>query len=1778
MELSCSQVPLYGQLCVYAAFEKVAHLPAGAEFYFVYQGSKKRHITLARRYKHNTLQSIVPGHDSLETVLVTACVHTEGTSFLALGCSTITYVQDKAHELSQFLASHVDCITSTSHLTVLAQFGLSVEDVQSLDENVTLAMAHLDMPSPWTVLGNWSGEELNHRETLLHLTARLGLVKLTKFVLSQPCGARALTVPNEEGVTPADLALQNGHYGLLEILSNPQNTRVTPPVGISTIRESSGFLLKSYEHFDTLTLTVDHTDNGTVETDIELLRKYLQEEMFMKKVSTFEGPLQKSVDSYKLNASEDSKNILSSGTSMSSETEDAKFFDDQMTISAGYEKLLSPDSEKRCSSSDVHKKSTGPPTFLAATRLSDMLNGRDEIYANYMVVDQVNDRDIKYLSVEGVTAKTTCTDHDISNKDGELQNSIYFVEANAPASYKDSSLVVYEHGEDERDLMNNLQDLDQSHNVSSQDFTLTGFPNTEEPSDSNINKQSSSLDANSEDEGNSDKSPSPYPSVFPSSAPPQASSGDELDSFETVPESDFNPIRTESIFSPKNIHSKESLDSGIRLRSYSCSSPKITVGKRRFIRDPSASDSSEEQRAYSLSDHSREKRIEEEDWDKYIIPTKNESEKYKVSRTFSFLKSRMTSTRNKTKSKNKDKEGKDKEKSSNGHQLITGSFSGLTPCVVCEKAVTGKDSLQCFNCTVNVHKSCRDSIPACTKKPQDKNQITKSRPAIIPQSLSLRDTSHFALPTMNYSSPLPIGSPSVKRDIPQQSHPLSKSASSAYTERKFTHSVELEMDSNTWRSRSQSEELLQVLGAPPSTDSLALEDFVDGPPQSAISALEFEAESWSLVVDPSFCNKQEKAVVKRQDVIYELMQTEMHHIQTLNIMSEIFRKGMKEELQIEHNSVDKIFPCLDELLEIHKHFFCCMKDRRQESFKDNNERNFLIDRIGDILVQQFSEENGNKMKQVYGDFCSRHKEAVNLFKELLQQNKKFQNFIKQQSNNFLARRLGVPECILLVTQRITKYPVLVERILRYSREGTEEHQSLTKALGLIKDIIAAVDLKVNEYEKEQKLLEILNKIENKTYTKLKSGWIFRKQDLMSRKRILLYEGLVYWKTATGRLKDILALLLSDVLLFLQEKDQKYIFATVDQKPPVIFLQKLIVREVANEERGMFLISASSAGPEMYEIHTSSKEERNNWMRLIREAVESCPEEEEDRTSETEEEKRITARVAKIHRFQESLTNQDQQICSSLAEKLQIYAELAGMSGCEEVNLDPQLLVKPEPGETPQAALLLDAALREAESLCAALTSQPYSFSRQSQESFGEPVSPLKPSAFGSFNSIPESSTECDSTTQSPSSLSLASDPDNKDGGEWYNCDPAILQPVNEIENFLLAQKENFSFKGTTHAEIVQSIQNLTQLLYSLQTAVTIQDSYIEVQKLLLLERERMNRSHGSRGNLLLEQEKQRNLEKRKEELANVHKLQGQLQQEQQRWQRECHQRQREQEEKESWLLEKEQECKQLEEVLHRDKEELDLQLREYQQNLERLREGQKLVEKDREKLETQQKLLNSWRHSRQSSLPVTFSLENNQVISHSRISSLIGEGSVFINETAVQMSLQSHNISNAPMIHSEQFCRENSLSSQLARTSDNQASNVTGVPIHSVTSSRLWNTAGVHHQVPENPPSLPRRNTDFCNNDLNYKKDSGKECLGLKSRSSSSPLLLEHQRLIFHQDFSTTQLPLSDSVLLQQSNTEGPYPGYTPSQLSVQLLLNPQLDLLPDVENGEGSEENIVYL
>lgn len=163
--------------------------------------------------------------------------------------------------------------------------------------------------------------------------------------------------------------------------------------------------------------------------------------------------------------------------------------------------------------------------------------------------------------------------------------------------------------------------------------------------------------------------------------------------------------------------------------------------------------------------------------------------------------------------------------------------------------------------------------------------------------------------------------------------------------------------------------------------------------------------------------------------------------------------------------------------------------------------------------------------------------------------------------------------------------------------------------------------------------------------------------------------------------------------------------------------------------------------------------------------------------------------------------------------------------------------------------------------------------------------------------------------------------------------------------------------------------------YLCQARVSLQDSYCEIQKLLLQESgrpsPRAHRPHllSIRGSTLQEQEKQRNLEKQKEEVAMIQRLQDQLRQEKERWERECQAREGQQGERERRLEERERQCHLEAEKLRREREDLDEQLEEYQQGLERLREGQRNVERERERLENQGKLLQTWRHTRQRSLP-----------------------------------------------------------------------------------------------------------------------------------------------------------------------------------------------------------------
>lgn len=134
---------------------------------------------------------------------------------------------------------------------------------------------------------------------------------------------------------------------------------------------------------------------------------------------------------------------------------------------------------------------------------------------------------------------------------------------------------------------------------------------------------------------------------------------------------------------------------------------------------------------------------------------------------------------------------------------------------------------------------------------------------------------------------------------------------------------------------------------------------------------------------------------------------------------------------------------------------------------------------------------------------------------------------------------------------------------------------------------------------------------------------------------------------------------------------------------------------------------------------------------------------------------------------------------------------------------------------------------------------------------------------------------------------------------------------------------------------------------NVQAIIAQQDSQIELQHTFQSKSKQPIRHYSS---VLLEQEKQRNTEKHKEELANLHKLQAQHREEQQRWEKEKERQRAQIESLEARLQQREDDCLKWEEKLREETTELQKQRANYQQGLERLRDSTKSVDKERERL------------------------------------------------------------------------------------------------------------------------------------------------------------------------------------------------------------------------------------
>ncbi|XP_033614102.1 rho guanine nucleotide exchange factor 11 isoform X3 [Fukomys damarensis] len=367
-----------------------------------------------------------------------------------------------------------------------------------------------------------------------------------------------------------------------------------------------------------------------------------------------------------------------------------------------------------------------------------------------------------------------------------------------------------------------------------------------------------------------------------------------------------------------------------------------------------------------------------------------------------------------------------------------------------------------------------------------------------------------------------------------------------------------------------------------------------------------DAQNWQHTVGKDMVAGLTQREIDRQEVINELFVTEASHLRTLRVLDLIFYQRMKKENLMPREELARLFPNLPELIEIHNSWCEAMKRLREEGP--------IIKDVSDLMLARFDGPAREELQQVAAQFCSCQSIALELIKTKQRKESRFQLFMQEAESHPQCRRLQLRDLIISEMQRLTKYPLLLENIIKYTQAATAEHEKLCRARDQCREILKFVNEAVKQTENRHRLEGYQKRLDTTALERASNALAaeFKSLDLTSRK--MIHEGPLTWRISKDKTLDLHVLLLEDLLVLLQRQDERLLLkchsktavGSADSKQtfsPVLKLNAVLIRSVATDKRAFFIICTSELGPpQIYELVALTSSEKNTWMELLEEAV------------------------------------------------------------------------------------------------------------------------------------------------------------------------------------------------------------------------------------------------------------------------------------------------------------------------------------------------------------------------------------------------------------------------------------------------------------------------------------------------------------------------------------------------------------------------------------------------
>lgn len=190
---------------------------------------------------------------------------------------------------------------------------------------------------------------------------------------------------------------------------------------------------------------------------------------------------------------------------------------------------------------------------------------------------------------------------------------------------------------------------------------------------------------------------------------------------------------------------------------------------------------------------------------------------------------------------------------------------------------------------------------------------------------------------------------------------------------------------------------------------------------------------------PLVCQKCEKKRSERKEIIAEIVDTEFKYGHDLKVIKEEFYCPMEVAGLLTKVQLRSIFLNLDELMRVNVKFAEKLKDALDIAVEQGDE-DYTNVNIGRLFLESSS------MLHAFETYCIRQGAASMLLANLEKEKELLRIFLRvSQMENTLLRRMNLPAFLMVPVQRVTKYPLLLNRLFKVTPYHHQDRESLKEA-------------------------------------------------------------------------------------------------------------------------------------------------------------------------------------------------------------------------------------------------------------------------------------------------------------------------------------------------------------------------------------------------------------------------------------------------------------------------------------------------------------------------------------------------------------------------------------------------------------------------------------------------------------------------------------------------------------------------------------------------------------